>query len=484
MTDNTGSSLEIAPPQSAGYVISWWTYALLLMAMVVFTGATVHGVYKMRQESEAADVSSQGAVWLVVSFEREYLKFGSLLRRYANEDPNVDPDEVLDRFDILWSRIDLVQQGEHARSLQQLDSYSLAVPPLLALLQQYEDRVFEAVPARTSLPDAFLESYFALERPVHDYMVDVHIDRSWAIDRRDERIADTRLAIYATLVGTLASTLILFAIILVQVAGRQKNLNQTLAALAQSERDRKALVAAEEERSQLTADLKERNEELERYAYTVSHDFKSPLYTILGFVGYIELDLERGKTGNIQKDLRTIKGAAHTMSNLLDDILNLSKVNLAQEPVQQTSLNDVVEEALNLVLLQVTEQGIDVKIEPDMPDIHAVYNRIVEVFENLIGNAAKFMGDQEKPKIEIGASRAGDWVHCFVRDNGIGIEPKYLDRVFNLFERLESSTEGTGMGLAIVSRIVERHGGTISVESAGLGEGACLKFSLPAVGSN
>ena len=252
--------------------------------------------------------------------------------------------------------------------------------------------------------------------------------------------------------------------------------------MAQSEIDRNALLATEEERSQLTNDLKARNEELERYAYTISHDFKSPLYTILGFVGYIELDLERGRSENMHKDLNTIKSAAHTMSNLLDDILNLSKINLAQEPSQQTSLNEVVADALNLVLLQINERGVQVEIEPDMPQIFAISNRIIEVFENLIGNAIKFIGDQKNPKIEIGASRVGDRVHCFVRDNGIGIEQKYLDRIFDMFERLDTKTEGTGMGLAIVSRIIERHGGSISVESNGLGTGTCFNFSLPAEG--
>ncbi len=478
--DDNRSDIDKRLTLSTGRALSWWTYALLMMAMIVFTSASVYGVYKLRQESEAADVSSQGAVWLVVSLEREYLRLGSLLWRYSTEDPGLKPDDLLTQFDILWSRIDLVQQGEHAQSLQQPDTYLTAVPPILKLLQESETHFFATVPARLPLSSAFLESYYALEKPIHDYMVDVHIDRSWAVDRRDARVADTRLAIYATLVATLVSTLILFAIILMQLAERQKNLNQTLAALAQSEKDRKALIAAEEERSKLTSDLRARNEELERYAYTVSHDFKSPLYTILGFVGYIELDLEKGRTGNMAKDLNTIKGAAHTMSNLLDDILNLSKINLIQEPSQQVSLNEIVDEALNLVLLQVKEGGIRVEIEPDMPEVFAASNRMVEVFENLIGNAAKFMGEQKKPTIEIGASRAGAWVHCFVRDNGIGIEKKYLDRIFNLFERLDASGDGTGIGLSIVSRIIESHGGSISVESDGPGTGTCLKFSLPA----
>ena len=267
--DNNSSNLKKASPPLTRPALSWWIYGLLMMAMIVFTAVTGYGVYKMRQEAEAADVSSQGAVWLVVSFEREYLKLGRLLWRYAAEDPGLNSNDLLDQYEIFWSRIDVMQQGEHAHPLQQVDSYQTAVPTTLKLLQDHEAHFFEAIPARLPLSKKFLDSYFALERPIHDYMVDVHIDRTWAIDQRDSQVKDTRLAIYATMAGTLVSTLLLFTIIIIQLAGRQRYLNQALRALAQSEIDRNALLATEEERSQLTNDLKARNEELERYAYTI-----------------------------------------------------------------------------------------------------------------------------------------------------------------------------------------------------------------------
>ena len=105
--------------------------------------------------------------------------------------------------------------------------------------------------------------------------------------------------------------------------------------------------------------------------------------------------------------------------------------------------------------------------------------RLLEVFQNLVDNAVTFMDTQSEPRIEIGAWRNGSEVRCFVRDNGLGIEPRYHEKVFGLFERLNASVEGTGIGLALVKRIVEVHGGKIWVESAGLGHGSTFWFTLP-----
>jgi signal transduction histidine kinase len=102
------------------------------------------------------------------------------------------------------------------------------------------------------------------------------------------------------------------------------------------------------------------------------------------------------------------------------------------------------------------------------------------VFQNLIDNSTKFMGAQKHPRIEIGAERENDQVQCFVRDNGLGIAPQYHDRVFDLFDRLDTKVDGTGVGLALVKRIVEVHGGRIWIESAGVGQGSTLRFTLPA----
>jgi signal transduction histidine kinase len=129
------------------------------------------------------------------------------------------------------------------------------------------------------------------------------------------------------------------------------------------------------------------------------------------------------------------------------------------------------------------DQGVDLKISPDMPQVYGDPGRLLEVFQNLIDNSTKFMGEQQHPRIEIGAERENDQIHCFVRDNGVGIAPDYHARVFDLFDRLDTRVDGTGVGLALVKRIVEVHGGKIWIESAGPGQGSTFHFTLPAVGA-
>ncbi len=463
-----------------------WTYGLLLMAVVLFAGATAYGIFKLRHESEIAQVSSQATVWLVVSFEREYLVLDNLLWRYLSGDPTLDGEAVLTQFDVLWSRIDLMQQGVNARPLHQLGAYHEVVPASLAMLNRHEASLFEAVEAGRPLPTEFLDAFRALAEPIHRFMIDVHLNRSWTVDVREAQIKDTRLAIYLTLAGTVTSTLILFAIVILQLRSRQGYLMRTLEALAQSKRDSNALreeviyrEQIEDERAGLLDDLEARNEELERYAYTISHDLKSPLYTIQGFTGFLERDLEQGGTEKLREDLAKIREAAQTMSKMLDDILNLSKLNLVQEGVQRVNLADAICRAMSSVSREISEGNVSIECASDLPVVSGEPQRVTEIFQNLISNAAKFMGEQENPLIEIGASVTGDWVECYVRDNGIGIDEEYRERIFNLFERLDTRTHGTGIGLAIVKRIIERHGGRIWIESDGPGKGCQFNFTLP-----
>jgi signal transduction histidine kinase len=129
---------------------------------------------------------------------------------------------------------------------------------------------------------------------------------------------------------------------------------------------------------------------------------------------------------------------------------------------------------------QIAARRVKVDIAPDMPVVHGDRARLVEAVQNLVDNAVKFLGDQPEPRIEIGARPAGGGHVFFVRDNGIGIEPRFHGKVFGLFDKLNPESVGTGVGLALVKRIVEVHGGRIWVESEGAGTGAAFYFTLPA----
>ena len=230
----------------------------------------------------------------------------------------------------------------------------------------------------------------------------------------------------------------------------------------------------------LSDELEARNAELERFVYTVSHDLRTPLISIKGLIGLLQKDIESGDSGKIESDMQRINIAADTMGDLLSGLLELSRIGRIINPPEYGSLTEVVKKASSNLKGQLNARGIELKIDDDMPACWCDTLRLVEVFQNLLENAVKFMGDQPSPRIEISAESDGETITCRVADNGIGIDPTYHDRIFNLFERLDPQIEGTGIGMTLVKRIIEAHGGTIKVESDGETTGCVIVFTLPA----
>jgi signal transduction histidine kinase len=227
------------------------------------------------------------------------------------------------------------------------------------------------------------------------------------------------------------------------------------------------------------ADLAAKNAELERFTYTVSHDLKSPLVTIRGFAGLAGTDLVSGDLARVRQDLGRIVAAADKMHRLLDDLLELSRVGRVVHPPEDVPLGDLAREAVELVKGQLGESRVVVDVAPDLPVVRADRRRLLEALQNLVENAAKFTAGEGEPRITIGARQDGEEQVFFVRDNGRGIEPRFLEKVFDLFEKLDPAVEGTGVGLALVRRIVEAHGGRTWAESEGPGQGATFCFTLP-----
>lgn len=236
---------------------------------------------------------------------------------------------------------------------------------------------------------------------------------------------------------------------------------------------------AEAERERLLAELAAKNAELERFVYTVSHDLKSPLVTIVGFLGYLEDDIKSGNLDILQKDVERIYRAAFKMQDLLKDLLDLSRVGRMMNEPEDIQLEELVREAIELTDGRLFERGVKIQIQPGLPHIYGDRHRLLELIQNLIDNAAKYMGNQSEPVIEIGqADFESEKPIFYVRDNGIGIAPEYHERIFGLFNKLDPTFEGTGVGLALVKRITEFHGGRIWVESEA-GHGATFYFTLP-----
>ncbi|MFQ5795414.1 MAG: ATP-binding protein [Candidatus Bipolaricaulia bacterium] len=220
--------------------------------------------------------------------------------------------------------------------------------------------------------------------------------------------------------------------------------------------------------------------ELERFIYTVSHDLKAPLVSIQGYLGHLQRDIQQGDEAQISKDMEQITQATHRMAQLIEELLELSRLGRVTNLPEPVDFTVLVNEVLETFATEIKERKIAVTVAPDLPTLSVYRSRMAEVFENLISNAIKYMGDQPKPEIEVGCEPTGTEteVRFYVRDNGVGIDPAYHDQVFELFQRTGTGGEGTGVGLAIVKRVVEVHGGRIWVESAP-GRGSTFWVSLP-----
>lgn len=226
-------------------------------------------------------------------------------------------------------------------------------------------------------------------------------------------------------------------------------------------------------------ELLKKNTELERFTYTVSHDLKAPLVTIGGFVGLLEKQLAHSADQQTRSALEHIRKATEQMSLLLTELLELSRVGQMIKVNASVAMAEVVAEALAAHQTTIDKQHVKIEVAADLPKVKGDKNRLMQVLQNLIGNAIRYRGDQPQPVVTIGFSTSARGPAFFVRDNGIGIAPEYHEKAFTLFERLGADGEGTGIGLALVMRIVELHGGETWIESKGTGQGTTVWFTLP-----
>ena len=235
---------------------------------------------------------------------------------------------------------------------------------------------------------------------------------------------------------------------------------------------------AEQERETLLQELETRNAELERFNYTVSHELKNPIVTMKGFIGSINRDLEGKNYLRAQKDLHRVSSAVDKMYETLSDLLELSRIGFVINPPVVIDTTRLIQDAVDSVSALIRSKNVTVNTASEFPDLYGDRILLREVFENLIDNAVKYMGDQPEPVIEIGVRGSVDEPIFYIKDNGMGIEEKYYGKIFGLFEKLDPTIEGTGIGLALVKRIIETHGGRIWVESEGVGKGSTFFFTI------
>jgi light-regulated signal transduction histidine kinase (bacteriophytochrome) len=237
--------------------------------------------------------------------------------------------------------------------------------------------------------------------------------------------------------------------------------------------------AAEQQREAVIGELERKNEELTQFTYTISHELRTPLITIKCFSQRISEELsENASPEELKGHIRHINDAVDMLDSLLSDILKQSHAGRILSPMEQVGFGAIVHESVALFAQPLADRGVRIVIDPDFPVVTADRARIREVLCNLIENSLKFYGTQKNPYLRIGVDMSGNAPVFFVQDNGIGINPRYLERVFNLFEKLDSASPGTGVGLTIARKIIEAHGGKIWAESEGEGKGATFRFML------
>ncbi|MFZ5917281.1 MAG: ATP-binding protein [Chloroflexota bacterium] len=249
------------------------------------------------------------------------------------------------------------------------------------------------------------------------------------------------------------------------------------------ERQEAARQRAEESLARRTQELERSNRELEQFAYVASHDLQEPLRMVSSYTQLIARRYRGQLDADADEFIAFAVDGANRMQQLIQDLLSYSRVNTRGQPFAATDCHTVLGQVRVNLSAAIAESGALVTND-ELPVVMADQGQVVQLFQNLIGNAIKFHKPGEPPRVHVSAQKTSEVWTFSVRDNGIGIEPQYHERIFVIFQRLHAREEypGTGIGLAICKRIVERHGGRMWVESE-LGEGATFYFTLPAVGN-
>jgi len=231
--------------------------------------------------------------------------------------------------------------------------------------------------------------------------------------------------------------------------------------------------------SQRTEQLQNANKELEAFAYSVSHDLRAPLRSIIGYSNILAEEYHDKVDEEGHRIIHTIIKNTNRMGQLIDDLLEFSRMgrkNLSRDPVNMSTLvNEVVED------MQANENKRKIEFNIlNLMTCKADRNMMQQVWINLVSNALKYTRNQEVARIEIGSETDHDMIHYYIRDNGVGFNMKYSNKLFGVFQRLHTvdEFEGTGVGLALVKRIINRHGGEVWADST-VGKGTILHFSIP-----
>lgn len=248
---------------------------------------------------------------------------------------------------------------------------------------------------------------------------------------------------------------------------------------ASLEISKKELNQANLDLQELKVKLERSNENLEQFACVASHDLQEPLRMVTSYMALLERRIQNKLDQDSKEFMQFAVDGSSRMQQLINDLLSYSRVTTKGKPFEPTNSEEVFGTVLKNLEAAINESGAKVSHDP-LPVVTADGGQITRLFQNLVGNAIQYRDSQKAPEVHVSAQKKGaEWVFS-VRDNGIGIDPQYHDRIFGIFQRLHTREQypGTGIGLAVCKKIVERHGGEIRVESE-VGKGSTFYFSLP-----
>jgi light-regulated signal transduction histidine kinase (bacteriophytochrome) len=250
--------------------------------------------------------------------------------------------------------------------------------------------------------------------------------------------------------------------------------------IAERKRAEATLLRQARQLERANEELERKNAELDQFTYVASHDLQEPLRKVTAFSGILRRDLGDNLPERAEKDLGFIVDAAKRMQKLVQDLLALSRSGRVAMQVESISLDRCADRAIDSLAIRIKESQGEI-IRDELPQVWGDRTMLTQLYQNLLANALKFAA-ADRPQIRLTAERRDEQLILGVKDNGIGIEPKYAEQIFAPFKRLHGrgKYEGTGIGLAICSKTVERHGGKIWVESTP-GRGAHFKFTLDEV---
>ena len=257
--------------------------------------------------------------------------------------------------------------------------------------------------------------------------------------------------------------------------------DQALQEVSERKRTETALKENEKKLEVALAELADKNTELETFVYTVSHDLKTPIVTIEGFIGALREDFGDRIDKDAEKYLNYMSDASRNMELLINDLLYLSRIGRLPERKTEFPFDDIMETVLKTLQHHIDESGVTLNVEKGLPLVYGEMERLGQVMENLLSNAIKYIGKENPyPRIDIGAMDLNGRKVFFVRDNGVGIEKRYQKKIFEIFQRLPAAkkiAEGTGVGMTIVKRIIEHHDGEIWLDSEP-GKGTTFFFTI------